>query len=179
MGMLILAPRLQTKIPFVYTVAITRPANTTQYHANDLIADTSASTLVEVAMGSAYANRVVKLKTMRVVSSNGAAATKLQLFTHFFSSSTVDNGGTAVVADHATWSTTYAAFVAAFQCAVEAFGTTLDVSTVFDLYSSTSNLDRFFGLDASGKVWFAPVAINTYTPASGEVFTFIIEGEIV
>jgi hypothetical protein len=179
MGMQILEKQRQTNIPFMLTTEITRPANTTIYHTNDLIAANAATTLVECAFGAWYANRVVKIKTMRVASSNGAAATKLQLFAHFFNVSTVDNGGSAVVNDHDTWSCTYAAFSAAFQCAVEAFGTTLDISTVIDLYSSASNIDRCFQLDANGKVWFAPVTINTYTPASAEKLLFIIEGEIL
>lgn len=179
MGMQIKDPTRQSNIPFMFTVEITRPADTTQYAINDLINAASATTLVPVDMTSAYANRVVKLRTMRVMSSNGAAGTKLQLFVHFFNSSTVDNGGSSVVNDNAAWSATYAALSGAFMCAVEAFGTTLDISTVVDLLSSASGLDRFFQLDSNGKAWFAPVALNTYTPASGEKLLFIIEGEIV
>jgi len=149
------------------SASFTRPANTTQYTAGDLVANNATAgsvtpmelSVAREAAGSVFIKRVL-------LRSTGTAVTDGDFIVHFFTQSpTVANGDNA-----------------AFSCNKSAYylgSASVVYDQVFTDGVNGATTTTFTGIDVKldgGRSVYALIEANdTYTPASGEVFTLTVE----
>lgn len=148
----------------------TRPANTTQYSANDLVANSAtAGSVVPMQFGAPQLNgrgKVFRVSLFKDVETTTAASFKI----HLFSASPVvtngDNGAFAV--------STAANYLGAVSIDQSSGAT----ATSTDLWKdATVSPNIGFSVPNSGAIYGLLEAIGTYTPASGESFTVTLDIE--
>lgn len=164
---------------FEVSVEITRPANTTAYSVGQLINGNGASTLPTLDLGAYLgisAKRNIQISRASILSSNGAASTKLSAIVALFNVNNPAVGGT--LADQQTASFTYAAAKAAKQATLESLSTAVGYGTACYEIMQTE-LMRTSDTDASCKLYAAIIANNAYTPASGETLLLTVRGYLL
>jgi hypothetical protein len=166
-------------IAFKAKSSITRPANTTQYAIGDLINANGATTLITFDFGTEYANQVIEINKFTIISDNVSATTKLSAGVYFFNASTINGAGDISQKDD---NTAFAPTVAQVDSKLE--GMFEDLLTSFLIGTTSYGLmvtekQETIKLDASGKIYIAVTANNTYTPASGEILRLVFKGYIL
>jgi hypothetical protein len=153
------------------SASFTRPADTTAYANGDLVANsTTAGSVVPLSFTIPTNTRMFKLLKVTLKKS-GTAVTNATFVLHLFRDSpTVANGdnGAISVANSANY---------AGKIAIDASSTSPTVtggSTGFSLSSSTNPV----AADIDGILYGLLEATAAYTPASAEVFTVSIIGEL-
>lgn len=160
---------------FSMAVAVTRPADTTAYAALDLIANsTTAGSVVPLAFDIArFAGEAVRIERVRLRKS-GAVLTNASFRVHFFGAAPVPSVGDNGVLEA---SNVYAL--------ADVVGLAGSIDITMDKAAAAGA--RGVGVPttgtgitltpASGTTIYALIqAVGAYTPASGEVFTVVIEG---
>lgn len=169
-----------------FSATITRPANTTQYAINDVMADATGNAPFVLGTGytdttarenpwlaplrgnSSIDGRSVTLNSLRMVSSRSTAS-MMELELHLFSAQPT------LSADNAAYAPTLADLqdkwmgkvdVPALEWAQYTNGNVVflpNLDTVFTFPEPAS------WANTTGQIWVVPVLKNAYTPASGEV----------
>lgn len=161
------------------SATVTRPANTTQYAANDLIANSASATAVtamEFTNVARYSGGSFSIRRARMTKDDDdvtAATFRLHLFAAdpFATDPQVGDNGTLVGALNATI-TDYLGSIS------------FDMTASPDIYNTAGN--AAIGVPALGNeinaklssgtsIYGVLEATGTYTPASGEIFTLILE----
>lgn len=162
--------------PFAATVTITRPANTTAYVAGQLIstATTGLTALPTFAMPSQVSlNQRTVINNISVISNNGAAATKCQFAVFLFGVASPSGAG---FNDASTFAPTAAASAAVENGMIGAIPTLLPLGTAAYGYMLANQAVQINNDSSNRAVYLALVALNAYTPASGETFSVTING---
>lgn len=153
------------------TATFTRPADTTAYTANDLVANSvTAGSVVPMTFNFPGANG---FKLWRVsVSANSATNTNAKFKLHLYTSSTI----TCANGDNGAWSTTNSGYIdnVAIDCTTSSF---TDNLTGWGTYVNTSVQVPLLTALTSHKIYGLLQATAAYTPTSGEVFTVTLLGE--
>ena len=149
--------------------SFTRPANTTQYSANDLVANNATAGSVVpmsfyVGKGGLASGRIKRVRLFKDVETTTAASFKVHLFSASPTVTNGDNGALAV----ATGSTYLGAV--AVDMSSGAFATTTDL-----FHAAVANPEIAF--DALTTIYGLLEAIGAYAPGSGEGFTVTLEVE--
>lgn len=156
--------------------SFTRPANTTQYAQNELVANSAtAGDVVPMRFGVGRVNGRGRVHRVRLYSDNEAvtaASFNLHLFTQSPTVTNGDNGAFAVnTAEHFLGTVACDMTTGAFVTATDKCkGFVVTGGFVFDLPGQGLTSEALYGLleTASGA---------TYTPASGERFEVTVEIE--
>ncbi len=166
-------------VAFKTLVTITRPANTTAYAVSDLINANGAAGLISIEFGSEYANNVIEVNNVEIISSYGDAATKLEAGVFLFNNVSVLGAADAVQKDdNAAFAPTDAQVLAKHEASFEDVSTSAQIGTgAYSIIASEKAVDA--KLDSTGKIYAAIIANNAYTPASGETLTLILKGYIL
>lgn len=156
---------------FTPACSFTRPANTTQYAANDLVAnDTTAANVVPLAWGINSIGRSGTIRAARLYKSNKtvtAASFKLHLF--------ADDPGDPTNGDNGAFGVASAGSYLG--------GIALDLSTAGFAGGTTGAIQRatstilFVQPALTSMIYGLLEVLGTYTPASGETFTATLEIE--
>lgn len=151
------------------TASFTRPADTTQYAANDLIANSvTAGSVVPMSFpfGGNTQPGMTRITRARITKS-GTSATASQFRLHLYGlSPTIANG------DNGAWSTTLSNYLGSIDgpATLKAF-----TDGCSDVAAATAGSELLIRLTAGTTIFGLLANISTYTPASGEVFTVTLE----
>lgn len=153
------------------TATFTRPADTTAYTANDLVANsTTAGSVVPMTF---YFPNTNGFKLWRVsVSANSATNTNAKFKLHLFSNSTI----TCANGDNGALSTTNSGYLdnVAVDCTGVAF---TDNLIGWGTYVNTALQVPLLTALTGHKCYGLLQATAAYTPTSGEIFTVTLLGE--
>lgn len=148
------------------SASFTRPADTTQYAANDLIANsTTAGSVVPMAFSLANSPGQFRLTRIRIYKT-GTSVTAANLRLHLYGASPISAAG-----DNAAWSTDSAAQwlgnidMASMLAFTDGAAGTASAVAGSELIIRTS----------SKTIYGLLMNLSTYTPASAEVFTVVLE----
>lgn len=159
---------------FEVSVEITRPANTTAYTINDIV-NGSSDYLPTLDFGITNAGRKIQINSATLLSNNGGASTKLNAVVHLFNASTL-TGQSHV--DNTAFNPTYAELKAKGATFLDGVYNTINYgSNAYQVFQT--EVQRNATLDATGKLYPAIIATNTYTPASGEKITLTLKGYLL
>lgn len=150
------------------SATVTRPADTTQYGANDLVANsTTAGSVVPMQFGVSKViggrGKIFRVRLFKDAETTTAASFKLHLFSASPTVSNGDNGAYAV--------TSVANYIGAVAIDMSSSAT----ATTTDLWKDGSCALGFEVRD--GALYGLLEAIGAYAPASGEVFTVTLDIE--
>jgi len=161
--------------PFVVAVSITRPANTTSYSAGQIVNANGASTLPVWDL-SPYTTAAAKLVVVTGVSMMGSTndTTKLQCSIVTYNASTLTG---QTLTDQTAFAPTHAQTLAKKTGCLESVTTLQPIGSV-EWCMAMTEIQREITTDSAGKIYFAPIALNTASALSAEVYTFIIEGYV-
>jgi hypothetical protein len=154
------------------SASFTRPADTTQYAAGDLVANsTTAGSVTPLSFAlSNNAGGTVKVRRVRIGKTD-TDLTGASFRAHFYTASPVAANG-----DNGAYATTqHAAYLGSVDVVVGLSLTTDDVGWG----AATIGAEPAARVDASATLYALLEARGTYTPASAEVFTVTIEAEFV
>lgn len=141
--------------------SFTRPADTTAYAANDLVANSVTAGSVTPMTFLFPSKRNIRIDGVKVQKSGTTAANGNFHLRLYGSSPTCANG------DNGAWSTNLASYLGKLDPAiVEAF---TDGCAIVASFAEGSDLHVDLGVDRT--IYGLLVADAAYTPASGEVFT--------
>lgn len=152
--------------------SFTRPANTTQYSAGDLVANSatagSVSPLTFSMNGLGRSGMVRRARITKTTNASTAATFTLHLFDNEPTVANGDNGALSVATNLDSWLGTIALDMSS---GAEAGGSTVisQVSAAVAIGVSKPT--------AGGVVYGLLEAVGTYTPGSAEVFTLRLEIE--
>lgn len=161
---------------FEVSCEIVRPANTTAYAINDIINANAATTFPILDFSSYGVNdsRSVQINSINILSSNGAAATKLNAIVYLFNANTLT---TQSLVDNAIFNPTFAEVKNKLATAFDSVYNMISSGTVYGIFQT--EILRNATLDDTGKIYFAIIPTNAYVPASGETFKLIIKGYLL
>lgn len=150
------------------SATFTRPANTTQYAANDLVANSATAGSV-APMEFGFSGRLGIVRRVRLFKDT-EATTAASLTVHLFTSApTVNNGDNG-----AFQPATVASHIAAVAIDMSSGG----VASGTDLIKQSAETMICFALPALANRLYGLLEVEgTYTPASGEAFTVTLEIE--
>lgn len=151
----------------------TRPADTTAYAANDLVANSVTAgsvvplsfTATRIATGSGKIRRAKLKKSGTTVT---AASFRLHLYA---SSPTIANG------DNATWSTTHSGYLGSFSLDMSGAAGRVFSDSAAVIAAPDHGAEIDFKLASGSTIFGLLAAVGAYTPASAEVFTAELEIE--
>lgn len=155
----------------VYNISatFTRPADTTAYASGDLVANsTTAGSVVPLtfSLGNSFAQGQLRLTRARIYK-NGTTPTNANFRLHLYESSPVPANG-----DNGAWSTSKAA---------NWLGN-IDVTSMLAFTdgcagtgSAAAGSEMLLRLSAGKTIYGLLEAKAAYTPASGEIFTVVLE----
>lgn len=139
----------------------TRPANTTQYAAGDLVANhATAGSVVALAFPSNTPRLIRRAHILK----SGTTVTDASFRLHLYSSAPVPANG-----DNAAWSTPAAGWLGAIDVTVDA------VFSDGARGIGAPNTGTEISVPGIGAVYGLLEALDTYTPASAETFTVELE----
>ncbi len=150
--------------PKILTAEITRPANTTAYADKDIVNGNGLTTLPYIDLGVSFANKIMIVSWLSVLSDNGDAATKLQADVHLYS---VD-APIADCSDNGAFAPNYANLKNRMASFAYADSDQPDTNTGGYMVARWRNEQQMIQADANGRIYVAVVARNAYTPDSGE-----------
>lgn len=152
------------------SASFTRPADTTQYSIGDLIANSTTAgsvTPMSFALGGNNNPGCTRITRFRI-SKSGTGVTTAQFRLHLYSAlPTVANG------DNGAWSSSQAAnYLGALDgpATLKAF-----TDGAADVGGATAGSEMMIRLNAGQTLFGLLANLNTYTPASAEVFTVTLE----
>jgi hypothetical protein len=159
----------------IYTAqySFTRPANTTQYSANDLVANNAtAASVVPMSFGINRLGRAGIIRGVRLYKSD-KTATSASFKVHLFTA----DPGTPTNGDNGAFG------VASAENYLDAVSVDLSSSglaggTTGIMKRSAATAIPFEAPALNNKLYGLLEAIGTYTPASGETFTVTLEIEV-
>jgi hypothetical protein len=168
-------PLFDTTPAFSVQAAIVRSTTVTAYTAGQLILGNAASLLpaldLSTATGLNLANRRIAITGAFLISDNGANSA----FSGYIDFFNVNNPvTTTALADYITFNPTAAALAANFVATLEGVTVTRKYGTTSNISLQTEVLRKCL-LDATGKLYFAPVNSLAYTPVTGETLTLILK----
>lgn len=141
----------------------TRPANTTQYAAGDLVANNAtAGSVVALAFPFAGSGRMIRRAH---ILKSGTTVTDASYRLHLYSSAPVPVNG-----DNAAWSTPGAGYLGGIDVTVDTVFS--DGAKGIGAPNAGSEINLISGV---GTVYGLLEALDTYTPASAETFTVELE----
>lgn len=150
----------------------TRPADTTQYAAGDLIANSAtAASVVPLSWGLNGGGRWGTIRAARLYKSNKtvtAASFRLHLFTASPGVPTNGDNGAIVVASAAD-------YIGSIAADMSSSGFAGGTTGAFQRATAAIN---FCVPSLTGKLFGLIEAVGTYTPASAETFTATLEIEL-
>jgi hypothetical protein len=158
------------------TDTLTRPADTTQYAAGDMIADSASAPTVNVLAGAALANgRSGTIRAVTLIdSANLAAPADLEIW-FFDSAYTLANDNAAAAFTDAVAKKAQA--IVSLPGAASFVGHAGADAAGNRVYQKTG-IDKDFKCAAASKdLWWALVVRNAYTPVSAEEFTLHVDVE--
>ena len=166
---LLLLPVLALAQPKVFSVTITRPANTTAYTAGDAVSSGADSLLQQIVYGSEVRRGVIR--SIRLSEDDGDVTNGN--FRVFLLS---DSAGYGLVSDNDAVAMTASKLVdvvAYSDMALEITGTTGGTAA----WDQNDIIDKYF--DVGGQLntnglWVLVTATAAYTPSSEEIFTVTI-----
>ena len=165
---------IQENRPFEAYMVITRPANTTAYAAGYVISTATTGLTVFPTLSLGIGSNIwFWINSVRVISSYGAATTKLQPSLALFNASAPSGGG---FNDAAAFNPTPAALYAVGNVFFENIPNTFPIGSTASYCLKGDEYNRIGQTDASGNVYVALVAQNAYTPASAETLTVLVKG---
>lgn len=161
---------------FDIPVEIIRPTGTDQYLPGDLINTATNATVLpalDFTIDGGLPYDRIQIHSVTIISSNGAATTKLTPWISFYTASQITGQN---LGDNQAFNVSYDEIKAKRGKAVrdDEF-TTVGLGT--NAYMSAAHeLCREMKLDANAKLYPALRAMNAYTPASGEKFYLVVSG---
>lgn len=167
---------VKNKSEFVFTkeLEIVRPLNTVQYSIGDIINSVSASEQIPyIITGSTYVNCPVRITSIHIVSNNGTPLTDLECAILFFDDRTLPP---QVTIDGTPFNPSFDSMAPSkLKGSVNSdeFVRNLAMGSDCALYSANS-INVVSHLLSAGYLCFALIAMNTYTPISGEWFRIIM-----
>ena len=156
----------------IQSATLTRPATTTQYTANDAMSD-SASAPTALQWNSV--NNTGHITGLTVTDgANQATLPQLEVYV-FTASPTATNDNTEFGATDAEALTLVAAFsVATFYDLDPTAGTN---GNAFACVTPIGDGPRSYACSTDNTLYGLVKVLNTYTPLSGEIFTFVLHTE--
>lgn len=153
------------------TSTFTRPADTTAYTANDLVANSTTANLVTPMIFSLGYGQAIKIFQAKVKFNSGTNTNGKFLIHLYGASPTVTNG------DNGAWLSTESNYCG--NIAVDCTGQTFsDNSKGIGTYINTSaEVPLMIQGDNNWKVYGLLMATAAYTPTSAEQFTVYLTGE--
>ena len=160
--------------PFEASVTITRPANTTTYSAGQCInsATSGLTAFPTFALGIGNSQKFYA-QSIRLASTNGSTATKLQAAIGLWNTASPSGGG---FNDAAVYNPTAAALTLAGNVFFENIPNSYPTGGTAAYVFKGDEYNREGSTDSSGNVYVALIAENAYPPISGEVFTIVLKG---
>jgi hypothetical protein len=155
---------------------LTRPANTTQYAAGDIIANSDAAPVVNVLAGASLANgRGGKIRSVTLIdSSNALTAGDFELW--------LLNAAYTATNDNAAFAPTDAE-AATVEAIISLPGSgsiigNAGADAAGNRIYQVKDIDKDFTCAAASKnLWWVLIARNAYTPVSAEAFTLKLDIE--
>ncbi len=160
--------------PYSTTIEITRPADTNPYVVGDIVNNASATSLVEVDLGTSYANRTLQITGGSILTDDSSKMKNFILY--FFNTSDIDGSGGSIKADNTAFVPTYG------ERKTKRAGQPLEVNnqlTGDTAVRYASEVCRKIKLNTNGKFWIAPVISEALIPANGQKFTVMISGLVL
>jgi hypothetical protein len=178
-GGTVVSPTAQLPIkltPFSITTSITRPANTTVYSIGTIVNANAASTLPAFDLTALIGatSRTVQINNAYLMGST-ADVTKLQVSLCLYNASTITG---QTLTDNTAWAPTHAETLAKMVGCLESITTPQPIGSV-EYRMAMTEISRQVVTASDGKIYFAPITLNSATPSSAEVFTFKIEGYLL
>jgi hypothetical protein len=160
---------------FSVGTTITRSSTTTAYNSGQVILNNGAAVLptidISAATGLNLAKRKIAITGAYLISNNGSNSA-FSGYVDFFNVNNPSVGTT--LADYSIFNPTANALASNFVGTLDNLVNTRKYGTTSWLCMQSEIL-RKCTLDASGKLYFALVPTNTYTPISGETITLILK----
>jgi hypothetical protein len=160
--------------PFTATLSFTRPANTTQYTAKDIINANAAITLPYFDLSAYGANRKVLLSFLSFRSDNYAvkSTAPLKPDCRIYGMNNPVADCTDNLAFNPSWDNLDKLMAACNYSDADTF----DIGTSGYVAGRWEGIAKIVTTDANGYLYFAALDTAAYTPASGEKFRAHIAG---
>lgn len=168
------------------TKEITRTADTTAYTSGDIINDVSATAIPKLSFGRSYASKQIEIYGANVFTSAIADATKISnLMAYMLNSSDILDGQVtpvSVKADNTPFCPSYTELTTKTAGQSVLFSTDNSNSAFSNggiVGRSANEISRIVTLDSNGDLYFAPIVITAFTPASGQKFYFTFLARVI
>jgi hypothetical protein len=160
---------------FIISKEIIRSANNTMYKKSFIVNNVGASTLpfFDFSTIGSTGNKVVTIKTIVLTSDNGGTVRISPLF-YFYNSPTLTG---SVLTDNSFFNPSYSQSIAKQVATIEPLPTVLAYGNLIYIVMQ-NELVRIGQLDATGKLYFAMLCDENYTPKISEHFFITIKGFI-